>query len=474
MKYIKNNQSGMILTIALLLGASFIVISLAVIQFSVQHYITARRGLAQVDALDLAEAGADNFMYHLNQDSSYSGTNTSCPISTSGSNPVILYNDSVKGKGTYETCYQAGSISNEKIVYSVGKIYLPAGSASPLSTRTVKLIVEGSQPANYAVQTGPGGIIIGNNVLIGLGDIYTNGFITMGNNSTMGTIVTPVNVWAANYQCPAGNPPGSSYPALCGSGEPISMNNGTHIYGNVRANGQVNPGCCASKMSGPGLTATSGVGPTTLPDPGRAAMKANATNTMTAANASSCSGSYKTWTNVHITGNVNLPNNCTITVGGDVWIDGSLTAGNNNVFAVLASLSSSPQLAIDGSGGFDMGNNPVLASNILGTGFRVVTYWNSTGNPDAASLTGDNLYNSMFISNNRSNPHYTIKTGSNASAAVGSTLYAVWSGVQLNNNGTVGSIIGQIIDLNNNGTISFNGLGSGGASTWDVRYYEQL
>lgn len=454
------DQDGFLMVGVLMIMVFFITITTAIYEYSINSFISSRRSVMVFDALSLAEAGADAFMYNINADANYTGTGA-----------VTLYDDAIKGKGTYETTVANGTITNEKIVTATGKIYFPSTSATPNVTRKVKLVIQGANPNPYSVQMGPGGLILKNGSSINNGEIYVNGYITISNNSTIGSSSTPLNVFIADYQCPSANPPGSTFPALCGANPPPPVtfgNNGSHIYGTVK----INNGGSDSHMTNPGYT-TGTVNPTTLPDPGRSTIKSTINSTMTAANASSCNSPYKTWTNVHITGNVSLPNSCTITIAGNVWIDGNLVTGNNNIFNVDNALSTAPQIMIDGSTGFDGGNGVDLVSNSSGVALSIVTYWNSDGDPDATTLSGNDLYNSIYLSNNRSNPKFTIKTGGHTNASSGSTLYARWSGIDVQNSGSVGTIIGQIIQLSNGGSVTFNGTPNiSTPTTWDVRYYE--
>lgn len=464
-----SDQRGMILTIVILVGAAFSIMSLAIAQFSLAHFTTARRGVIQLDALALAEAGADDFMYNINQSSSYGST---CPTYSA---PTTLHNDAVKGKGTYETCVQNGSISGEKIVFSIGKIYLPTTAAAPASTRKIKIVIINSTPSIYAIQTGPGGLILGNNVIIGNGEVYVNGRITMGNNSQIGTLATPTKVWAATHACPSGASPGPTYPLLCTSGaQPISGgNSNTHIYGEVKGNSIGS--WSDSRYTNPGIVLpTSGVPATGLPPFDRTAIK-NAVNasgqTLTAAQASDCPGGVENWpANVKITGNIDLPNGCTITVNGDVWLTGNFddgTSSNNAIIKPANALSSQVTIMIDGSGGFRPGNNWVLAANPLGVGFKVVTTWaDAACSPDCTALNGNDLKNSEG--------DLTINLSNGFSGASGTTFYARWTKVRLANNGTVGSLVGQTVELSNNGNLSFNGSSGGGIPQWDVRYYEPI
>jgi hypothetical protein len=73
---------------------------------------------------------------------------------TDNSGAVTAFDDTVKGKGTYQICVTAGSISHEYIVYVMGKVYKTSTAANPVTTRRLKVVVEGSPSGAYAVQTG--------------------------------------------------------------------------------------------------------------------------------------------------------------------------------------------------------------------------------------------------------------------------------------------------------------------------------
>ncbi len=453
-------QRGLILPVIIIIGAIFFTMIVAITLYSSAIYNSARRNLIGLDALAVAEAGADSFLYNINLNNSYTGTNITCPITSSGASPVTLFNDSTQGKGTYETCSAAGSIANEKIVYSVGKIYFPQTATTPILTRTVKLVIEGTQAQGYAVVSGAGGLAMSNNAIIG-GLVYIDGKISLSNNATIGSVTQPATVNVAYYNCPS--PADNTYPALCASGQPISIINTAHIYGNVTANNQTS----TTGMSNNGLVGSSGVSYMAMPDYDRAAQKAAVTNTMDAASAS-CSSGSKTWpANTHITGgSVSLNNSCVVTVMGNIWIDGDFTIKNQAAIKVSDSLGAAPVIMIDGSGGANFINNAVIASNQAGWGFKFITFYSKAScSPDCTNVTGANLANSQGIK--------TMTMG-NSGLGANTLFYARWTKVFVNNNGAVGGINGQTIELQNNGNITFGYSVGGSAITWDVRYYERL
>jgi hypothetical protein len=459
-----HRQDGFLLILTLLQGLVVMTILGGVMTLGLYNLNAAKRSLYITDANYAAEAGADRFMYEINQNTNYTGTNTVCPITSSGSNPVTLYNNS-SGRATYETCVTAGSITNEKIVYAVGKVYVPASSTTPKSTKTVRLIIEGTPAGNYSIQTGPGGLVMSNSATITTGPIYIGGYLTMSNTARIGSAASPVAVNVANMRCPT--PVDATWPQICSMGtqnNPITINNTAHIYGDVKANGQTN----TSAISNPGVTATSGVSAVTLPDYDRTAQKNAVSTTITSATGS-CSGSQnKTWAaNTKITGNVTLSNSCTITVAGNVWITGNLNLSNTSQMKVAAGLTTAPVIMIDGSSGVTLSNQSVVAANAGGVGIEFITFYSTAGcSPDCSSVTGTNLNSSMNVT--------TVSIG-NQGLAASSTFYARWTGLILSNGGNIGSILAQKITLSNSGNITF-GVGAGGASSysWDVRYYETL
>jgi hypothetical protein len=457
-------QNGFVLVITLLQITLFMLVMSAIAQATLSNFVSSRSDLYSYRALDTAEAGADAALAQINQDNTYTGTNTTCPIGSTGSNPVTLYNDSTRGKGTYENCITTGGITNEKIIYSVGKTYLPNRTA-PYKTRTVRFVIEGSVANPYAVQTGPAGLIMSNSATITNGAVKVGGFLTLSNSAQIGSVTQPLQISVGNYRCP--QPADNSYPSLCGvsNPNPITINGPqAHIYGSITANGQSN----TTNMSNPGLVASSGAGNVALPDYDRTSQKNAVAQTITAA-AASCGGNQTlTWpANVKITGNVTISNNCIVTVSGNAWITGSLSTTQKGTIVLANSATTTPTIMVDGSSGISLGNQSQISSNASGVGMQLITFWANAGcSPDCGSLTGPQLSASQGT--------VTINLG-NQGLAAGSTFYSRWSAIALAQSGSIGSVLGQEIILSNTGSISFGGgTGLGGVITYSVRYYEQL
>jgi hypothetical protein len=286
----------------------------------------------------------------------------------------------------------------------------------------------------------------------------------MANSAQIGLQTNPINLQVAHQNCP--NPPDSTYPRLCGSGEngqPIAISNPAHIYGTVKANGQTS----TSGMSNPGLTSSSGVSPQALPPHDRAAQKAAVAQTMTVAAASCTNNSTKSWpANVQITGNVTISHQCQVTISGDVWITGSLTMSNSGQIIVSDSLGTSrPDIMVDGQSS-SLGNSAQIVSNNQDTGAQLITYWsNASCSPDCSDVTGTNLANSR---------NTTTISLSNSASGPETIFYAKWSKVAVSNSGQIGALVGQTITLTNSAAVTFgSSAGVGSITYWLIDGYRK-
>lgn len=464
--FLDTQQDGYVLLLAIIMAVTLFISLGGVISLTLVSLSSAKRGIYDLSSLYTAEAGIDNAVFQLNANQSYTGTNTACPLSTSGEHPVSLFSNSNQGKGTYENCITAGTIPNEYIVYAEGKVYRNVTDSSPISTRIIRAVIEGSPAGSYAVQTGPGGLIMSNSATINNGPISVGGYLTLTNTATIGSVSSPLTVNIADDRCP--KTADGSYPRLCNSGEydnPITINSpGNHIYGTVNANNQTT--AYATQMTNPGLQATSGVVPPTLPTYSRSTQKSAVANNSTGA-AASCSGStVQTWaTNLKITGDVTLKNNCVTYLSGNVWITGSLTMSQKAIIEPKSGLTTQPVVMIDGSSGLTLNNQAYVADNSSSTGIEFITYYCGASCSPDSTVTGASLAASQVIN--------TITLGQQSNAP-GSVFYAYWSEITVNEGGTLGAVLGQTINLAQSGSISFIDTVSTGNYVFDVRYYQVL
>ncbi len=443
-------QSGVILPAVVLVMLALTISTLALASFSINQISTTKRQTYETGGLLVAEAGAEQTLSQLNQQNNFTGYTTE----------QELFNNGSQGKGAYTTTVTNGTLQNEKIITSTGKIYRPNSNSANI-TRKVRLIVVGTSTTNYSVQTGPGGLIMSNSATIANGNVYINGYLQMSNSARIGSSSNPLKVWVAHNNCPAGG--GSTYPAQCTSGQPITLTNSAQIFGEVRATNQTS----GNGMSSPGLIAGSSAPPVSLPNYDRQAQVDAVANNLTGAAASCSNGQTRTWNaNTKITGNVTISNNCQVTVNGNVWITGNFNISNSASIKVGSSVATVPTVMIDGSSGATFSNSSSVLANASNIGFQFITFHSTAScSPNCSDVTGTSLYNSRNL---------TTISISNSSLGAGSTYYARWSKIQVNNGGAVGAILGQTIQLSNSGNISFGTQLSSGTSVWSIKNYQQI
>jgi Tfp pilus assembly protein PilX len=457
------NEQGFILPLLLMTGVAIVLMIAAVSSGTLTNYRIAMHNNYSVNSQLAADAGLDDAMNKMNTVSNWAGTG----------GQITLLNDATHNvKTTYEVTVANGVDSSHKTLTVIARTFSPTTDTSPKVTRKydmdIQAVTSGNGPSS--VSSGVGGLILSANAKISGGDVVVNGKITMSNNSQIGLTTNSVNVRVAHQSCPS--PADSTYPQVCssGNGEPITMGSTAKIYANVQATNQTT----GTNMFNPGLVAGSHYDPVSLPSFDRTTFKntVNASGqTMTGAQASTCSGGTVNWpANVKITGNVATPNNCTVKINGNVWITGSLTPGNNGKLQVQNGVGSTmPDVVIDGSGGMTLSNNATVVVNSSGTGIEFLTFWSAAScSPDCSSVTGTDLFTSQNTQ--------TINLANNG-AAPSSILYAYWSKVTVSNNGAIGAVAGQTVALSNNAVINFTSSVPGSdnrITTWVKRGYMRV
>ncbi len=297
----------------------------------------------------------------------------------------------------------------------------------------------------------------------------------MNGNSAIGTSSNPAHVWVSGYGCGTG----AAYPALCSgttgqSDLPIYVNGPAQVFGDVHSPNMTGANADAVETRGQmtlnGLV--DGIAPTKpLPDNERSTvMSRNSFNNSDPSSADCANNANtKTWNaGSHFTGDVTLnSSNCTVTIKGDIWIDGGLTIRNYSELVVDPSATSPPVIMIDGQSGFRAFNYSSLQTNSNNIGFHVNTYWSSAGacNITCPTPTGQDLLNSTNTD--------TIVFNNNFTGA-DSQFYAVWSGINVANSTVVGALVGQKITLSNSGFITIGPASTILTGTWDVKYWEQI
>lgn len=450
MKSANSNQNGSILLIFLITLPFLIMVALAYTRLSLTSFQVGRSDQFHTAAQLAADAGADYAIQQISTNNAWAGT----------TGESLLQND-----GKMRTTYAVSVTGNDtaKTLAVTGKTYFPATATTPSRSVSIVIDLRPVNSGNYSVISGAGGLFMSNSSKIVGGDVFINGEVKLSNSAQIGLSIKSVTLNVAHQICP--NPPDTTYPRVCNSGEngqPISLTNDAHIYATVKANNQTN----VNNISNPGLVPGS-VTPQPLPTYDRSSQKAAVVNYLTGA-AASCSGNtVKVWAaNTKITGNVNLSNQCKVTVEGNVWITGNLTISNTSALIVTDLLGTSrPYIMVDGSAGARFSNGAELTPNVSGAGFEIITFYSSAScSPDCTSVTGPDLANSRSIT--------TIDMANSASAP-SSIFYAYWTQVQISNSGQIGALIGQTIKLSNSSTVTFGTAASTTDRVWVVNGYRR-
>ena len=457
----KSEQSGFILPVLLITGVMIVLMIIAVSGEAVTNKTTSSHGYYAVEAQLAADAGLDDAMNKMNTVDGWTGTG----------GDVTLLNDATRNlKTTYSVVVNNGADNTDKTLVVTAKTYFPAASSAPQVTRKYAMDIEAVTTGVGAssVVTGVGGLVMNGNAKVSGGDVVVDGVVSMSNNSQIGLSTNPVNVRVADQACP--KPADGTYPQVCGagSGDPITMATNSVIYGNVQATNQTT----GTNMFNPGLIAGATFSPIPMPTFDRTGFKSTVSasgQTMTGAAASNCpNGGTIDWpANLKITGDVSIQNKCTIKINGNVWITGSVNIQNNANFVVQPGVGTTvPAIVVDGSSGFVIGNKGSITPNSQGTSVEILTFWSAAAcSPDCSTVTGTDLSTSQGA--------LTIDL-SNTGSALNAVLYAYWSKVRLANNGSLGAVSGQTVELGNNAVITFGSAVPGSdnqVTTWVKRGY---
>lgn len=454
------SQQGIVLITVLMVCLLLTFVGLSLADVAIAQFSRTTHNLYVSNALLTAEAGIEQTLKEFNQNGSFTGFSE-----------TSFYDDSTQGRGTFQTAITGGTGPNERIITSTGRTYR-YGSNSIESTRKVRVTIVGTSSPGYSVQTGPGGLILSGSASITNSRVYVNGYIDLNGAASIGTAGNPLDVFVANANCPAGANPGPTYPQVCASGEPIQFETSTRIYGNICATGQVNsqvawwqnppslqtliPNCTAPTVA--------------MPTYDRAAHIADMTTVASPSNINyNCSswqnpnGFVRTFPpNIRLNGNASWSSSCDLTITGDVYITGNLDMGGSATIRIANSLGTTrPVIVVDGT--INAAGSSRIIPNSSGTGAYLISYRGSGSCNVAATCSGTDLKTSQ----NQNNINVA-----GAGNFPGTLFHAYWSKVTLNGSGTMGSALGQTIDLSGAGNIVFGTTLSSGTSTWTVRSYQ--
>lgn len=460
-KLLKSQEDGLIMITVIAVVTAMLIIGISLISATSGQYKVTTDNTYRANSVLVSEAGIEQTLQQLNASDSFPGY----------ASEQIFFNNATQGKGVYTTTItNSPTDANAKIITSTGKVYR-FGKTDVISTRITKVTAVGTGSAGYSVYSGPGGLIMGGSAAITNSSIYVNGKITLSGAARIGTNSQPLTVNVANQACPSGNNPGPTYPLVCTNTQPISLAQSTAIFGSVCATGQTSLG--PNNNIKPGTTGTGlqngCVAPTVAtPTYDRAAQIAAVTTTGAGNNNTYVCNSWpfnRTWNgNLRLTGNVNIGSSCNIVIRGNVYITGDLDIGGAARITVDNSVGGTrPVIMVDGK--ITVRGSAQLISNSSGTGIQFISFKSSAGcTPNCTSLSGNDLKTSSVLE--------TVDVGGAANLS-GMVFQSYWGKITVGGSGTLGSAIGQTVDLSGAGTLTFGTTLSSGSKTWTISSYQQ-
>ncbi len=446
----------------LIFTIAFTIIGLALATFTISEQYRSTRAVYHTNALMVAEAGIEQTLNQINQDESFGGYSTQ----------QEFFNNANQGRGAFVTTITDAADSNAKYITSTGYIYRQNQTTDPMSKRSIKVTIVGTSSSGYSVHTGPGGLILNGSANITNADVYVNGSIDLNGSSKIGTYDQPLDVKAAYQSCPTGSDPGSTYPTTCTSGQPITMDYSTKIYGTVCATGQTSVGSnnnIQGGSSGQGLVAGCTAPPVSQPAYDRQAQIDSVSTTAAGNNNSYVCQQFpfnRTWpANLKLTGNVTIGGSCNIVVEGNVYITGDLNiTGAASITVAESAGATRPVIMVDGK--ITLGGSGQLIANSQGTGLHFISYKsNASCGSDCSSLSGTELKNTQGL--------LTIDVDGSVNFP-GMIFQAYWGKVRIGGTGNIGAAVGQTVDLSGTGAVTFGTGLSSGSKTWTVTSYQEV
>lgn len=459
-----SDQRGVVLITILVVGMIVTFVGLSLADLTISQYTRTNGNVFRTNALLTAEAGIERTLQEINTTNGFSGYTTE----------QGFFNNDSQGRATYTSAVTTGTSGNERVITATGKVYRK-NTDKLEATRSVKVTIVGTTSEGYSVYAGSGGLIMSGSASITNSDINVNGTIKQTGAASIGTQANPVKVNVAYQSCPTGTNPGPTFPQVCTTGEPISFETSTRIYGEVCATRQTSTrmGTWQTQHSIQGLISGCTAQPVTMPPYDRDAHIARMTTTGNPSNATyNCStwtspnGFTRTWpANLRLNGNVDISSSCDLTITGDVYITGNLTMGGSAAIKVANTAGGRrPVIIVDGT--ISAAGSSRILPNSSGTAMHFISYKSTAPcSPSCTSVAGTNLRTSQDLT--------TIDVGGSGNYP-GAIFQGYWSKVKLGGSGTMGAAVGQTVETSGSGNMVFGTTLSSGESTWTIRSYQQI
>jgi Tfp pilus assembly protein PilX len=460
----KNREDGQLLISVLVMTLFLTALGLAIIGLSTTEFQTTHFELYSQNAELTAEAGIEQTVDELNQNSSFNGYPTA----------TVFFDNANQGYGVFTTSISSLSgNSSAKQIISIGKVYNYNNQSELLSSYGVVVTVVGTASPGYSVISGPGGLIMSGSAAITNSTLYLSGYLDMSGRASVGTSSVPATVYVGDVWCPQGSNPGDTYPTTCPSSvQPITLGNSTYIYGSVCALNQTSSGPQGNEIQpgngGKGLEVGCIPPTVTTPTYNWQAQEADVTTTVSGTSgqyACSGSGSITIPPNTELTGSsITWGNSCNYDITGNVYIPGNLTIdGAAQVTIDNSNGTTQPVILVGGTITVNGSASILENSDKTGGNFISIDSNASCGSDCTSGITGTALYNTQSFQ--------TVDVAG-AAKVPGSVFDAYWGEATLGGSGTIGGAAGQTINLDGAGTITFGTELDSGTSTWTISSYE--
>lgn len=481
MKKRAQEQGGYLLVLVMVTSLVLIAITVTIISVSAAKYAKTSSDGDSTNAVYAAEAGVSDTIAQLNANASFTGY----------ASKKTFYSTDAKGKAEYTSSITDNGNSTVTVTSTGYYLKNPSSTATPL-TKTIKAILLKTQtPIQENVIAGAAGLTMSGNFFpffgvpaMQKGTVYSRGKVKLnGSTASIGTATDSARVSAANVGCGTA----ANYPQRCASSDqPIVLGGSGYfsgigsIYGSVCATDQVStanifpgptgtglqPGCIAQDYGMPVFDKKAFTDTKILP-----VLPAVASCPLFGVGA-------PIWLDgTRITGSTTLQSSfgtCTMTLMGDVYIQGDLTIKSGTRINVNTVGGRKPVVVVNGKITVEAGVQ--IVGNTSDNFATFMSFWSTdsscSSSPSCTSISSTNLYNTAvqgvgggywYGTGNRAvllqdGSGYSYGSTTDLSGAAfysffGSTLYS------MTGNQSIRGIGGQEVVINPGGGMSFIGGG---------------
>ncbi len=376
------SQHGYLLPLVVILFFVLVSSSLAIMSVVSGKYAKTGRDTYVANAVYVAEAGVSDTINRLNGNPNFLGYPDGARIQ--------FYNDGNKGKAEYSTVVTNNNLP-QVTIESTGYLYRKSTDATPYLTKKIKVQVKKSQiPVSGNMIVGSGGLRVSPLARINATNLYSKGKLIMDQNSNIGTATEISNIQVANVACGDS----TNWPQPCGAASPpISVvpwaGAESSMYGSVCATNQTDPARIFPGNGGAGLKVGC-VAPVVEATPFDKKTFIEGMNSASKVNGSTyaCPGAGMTVTipaNTWVVGDINIApafggTDCVLAIGGDVYIEGTLTIGNYGRLKIADSVTAMPKIVLSGqykiANGFS-GGTSVFQANSSGISAYLISFYST-------------------------------------------------------------------------------------------------